>query len=197
MAITFQADLLRYAIAVLERLKIPYLVCGSFASGSFGEPRMTLDIDIVVQLTRETVDALCAEFPDPEFYVSLVAARDAVRTKKQFNVIHPDTGNKIDFMISGRDEWSQGQLQRRRLISLFPDLQGYTASPEDIVISKMRYYKEGRSEKHLRDCAGVLLIQGDMVDRDYIAHWCGYFELTDVWQQILRRLDTLNGQSTV
>ena len=55
MAITIQADLLRYVIGVLDRLQIPYLVCGSFASGSLGEPRMTLDIDIVVQLTRDSI----------------------------------------------------------------------------------------------------------------------------------------------
>ena len=100
MPITVQADVLRYTIGALERLQIPYLVCGSFASGSFGEPRMTLDIDIVVQLTRESVVALCAEFPDPEFYASLSAAQDSLRSKKQFNVIHPETGNKIDFMIA-------------------------------------------------------------------------------------------------
>ena len=78
MAITIQADVLRYVIGVLDRLQIPYLVCGSFASGSFGEPRMTLDIDIVVQLTRDSVVALCAEFSDPEFYVSLAAAQEAL-----------------------------------------------------------------------------------------------------------------------
>ena len=195
MAITIQADVLRYVIGVLDRLQIPYLVCGSFASGSFGEPRMTLDIDIVVQLTRDSVVALCAEFSDPEFYVSLAAAQDALRSKKQFNVIHPETGNKVDFMISGRDEWSRGQLERRRLVSLLPDLQGYTASPEDIIISKMRYYKEGGSEKHLRDCAGVLVVQGETIDRDYIAQWCAHFKLTEIWQQILQRVNASDGTS--
>lgn len=197
MAITVQADVLRYVIGILDRLQIPYLVCGSFASGSFGEPRMTLDIDIVVQLSGESVVALCAEFPDPEFYVSLAAARDAVRSKKQFNVIHPETGNKVDFMISGRDEWSRGQLERRRLVSLLPDLQGYTASPEDIIISKLRYYKEGGSEKHLRDCTGVLVVQGERIDRDYINHWSNCFGLTDAWQQILKRIEAVDGVTDV
>ena len=193
MAITTQADVLRYVIGVLDQLQIPYLVCGSFASGSFGEPRMTLDIDIIVQLTRDSVVTLCAEFSDPEFYVSLAAAQDALRSNKQFNVIHPETGNKVDFMIAGRDEWSRGQLERRRLVSLLPDLHGYTASPEDIIISKMRYYKEGGSEKHLRDCAGVLVVQRETIDRDYIVQWCEYFHLTEIWQQILKRVDEAYG----
>ncbi len=194
MPITVQADVLRYTIGVLERLQIPYLVCGSFASGSFGEPRLTLDIDIVVQLSRESVIELCSAFPDPEFYVSLAAAQDSLRSRKQFNVIHPETGNKIDFMIAGRDEWSRGQLERRRLMSLLPDLQGYTSSPEDIIISKMRYYNEGGSDKHIRDCGGVLMVQGESIDREYIVYWCQHFGLLGIWQAILKRVDGIKGE---
>ena len=61
MTISSQADVLRHTIDALERLQIPYLVCGSFASGTFGEPRMTLDIDIVVQLNADTSEKLCGE----------------------------------------------------------------------------------------------------------------------------------------
>ena len=194
MPILSQADVLRHTIQVLERLQIPYVVCGSFASGTLGEPRMTLDIDFVVQLTLENVDCLCSEFPDPDFYVSVAAARDAVRIRKQFNVIHPETGNKVDFMISGRDEWSRGQLERRRRVSLLPDLEGYTSSPEDIIISKMRYYKEGGSDKHLRDCAGVLAVQGELIERDYIVRWARHFELMPIWEAILRRIAEVYGK---
>ncbi len=193
MPILTQADVLRHTILALERLEIPYLVCGSFASGTLGEPRMTLDIDIVLQLTPENVDRLCAEFPDPDYYVSAAAARDAVRVRKQFNVIHPETGNKIDFMISGRDEWSRGQFGRRRRVGLLADLEGYTASPEDIIISKMRYYKEGGSDKHLRDCAGVLAVQRELIERDYIVRWATHFDLMPIWEAILKRMTEVYG----
>lgn len=119
MVINSQADLLRFTLAVLERLRIDYGVCGSTASGALGEPRMTLDLDIVVGLEESVTESLCAEIPEPEFYVSLPAATDAVRRRKQFHVIHPATGNKIDFIIAGRDEWSLSQLNRSRRV-MFP-----------------------------------------------------------------------------
>ncbi len=194
MPILTQADVLRHTILALEGLQIPYLVCGSVASGSLGEPRMTLDIDIVVQLTPDDVDRLCSLFPEPDFYVSVAAARDAVRVRRQFNVIHPETGNKVDFMISGRDEWSLAQLERRRRVGLLPDLEGFTASPEDIIISKMRYYKEGGSDKHLRDCAGVLAVQGELIERDYIVRWARHFDLMPIWEAILKRIAEVYGQ---
>jgi len=74
-----QVDLLTLAIEVLEKQGVTYMVVGSYASGSYGEPRMTQDIDIVVDLQPAQVDALCDAFPPPEFYVSGDAAREALR----------------------------------------------------------------------------------------------------------------------
>ena len=94
-----QVDLLRFLLLALERLKLPYAIVGSFASGVWGEPRMTLDIDVVVQLRREHAAAIVAAFPRGEFYVSRSAVDDAISRVGQFNVIHPTSGNKIDFMV--------------------------------------------------------------------------------------------------
>ena len=183
-----QTDLLRQTITVLEQLRIRYLICGSFASATFGEPRMTLDIDIVVQLTQSEGEGLCREFPAPDFYVSLAAAREAISGRRRFNVIHPETGNKVDFMVAGDDEWSQSQVDRAHRTELLPGVSGLVSSPEDVVISKMRYYQEGGSEKHLRDCAGVLTIQRERVDRSYIVRWAAHFGLLEIWEAILQRV---------
>ncbi|MGQ0633154.1 MAG: hypothetical protein ACT4QC_00975 [Planctomycetaceae bacterium] len=184
-----QADLVKYAIGVLEQLRIPYLIVGSLASGAYGEPRYTADIDIVVDLEAEKIEPLCDAFPTPEFYVSRDAALDAVRRRRQFNVIHTVSANKIDFMISRRDAWSQQQLARRRREQVFEGIEGFTASPEDIIISKMNYYREGGSEKHTRDITGMLKVSGDRIDREYIADWAGQLELTEIWTTILARLE--------
>ena len=188
MPLLTQGDVLRFTIGVLERLQIPYMVCGSIAAGALGNPRMTLDIDIVVQLAESRVDELCGAFPGPEFYVSSAAAREAIRYGKQFNVIHPTTGNKVDFMILGRDEWARTQLLRRCRVQLTPGLPGYSASPEDIIISKMKYHQEGGSEKHLVDSAGILAVQGARIDRGYIEHWVDHFGLTEIWDAIIQRV---------
>jgi len=90
-----QLDFLTYAVSALERIGIQYAVVGSFASTAWGEPRMTRDIDIVIGLRADQVDALCREFPEVEFYVSPIAAREAVSRGGQFNVIHPSSGTEL------------------------------------------------------------------------------------------------------
>src|SRR5437868_1368439 len=97
-----QPDLLKYALDVLDAQGVTYMLVGSLASGVFGEGRLTNDIDIVVDLRPQQVEPLCGAFPAPDFYVSVAAARDAVSRGGQFNVIHPASGNKIDFMIARR-----------------------------------------------------------------------------------------------
>ena len=183
-----QHELLRRVLEVLEAQGIAYMVVGSVASGVYGEPRMTRDIDIVVELRPNQVAKLCEAFPAPEYYVSDKAAREAVAAGGQFNVIHPASGNKIDFMIAGHDAWGRSQAGRRRRKQIFPDLAGYAAAPEDVIISKLLYYKEGGSEKHLRDIAGMMQISGDEIDAEYIAEWTRQLAVTEEWQAVLDRL---------
>jgi hypothetical protein len=182
-----QADLLKRAIAFLEAEKIPYLLAGSLASGVYGEPRLTHDIDIVVELAPAQIDSVCAAFPPPEFYLSRDAAADAVRTGRQFNVLHPASGNEIDFMISRGDPWARSQLSRRRRELLIPGCEGFTAAPEDVIIAKLLYYREGHSEKHIRDIVGMLDVSGDRIDREYLAHWVAQLGLSSEWQQVSRQ----------
>jgi hypothetical protein len=88
-----QDDVLRLTADRLEQLDIPYMLVGSLASGVYGEPRLTQDIDFVVSPSPAQLDALCAAFPDEDFYVSREAAHAAPRDGRQFNVLHPDSGN--------------------------------------------------------------------------------------------------------
>jgi len=183
-----QTDLLRLAVITLERLRIPYMLVGSYASSVWGEARFTQDIDILVDLRLDRVAELCAAFPVPEFYFSEQAARDAVRLRSQFNVIHPPSGNKIDFMLPRGDDWSLEQLGRYRTEQFEGGIAVQVASPEDVIVSKMIYYNEGGSEKHLRDCAGILRVQEGRIELDYIAKWAQRFRLIDVWNVILERV---------
>lgn len=182
-----QADLFRYVIGVLEKMGAPYIVVGSFASAVYGEPRMTLDIDIVVRLSPEHVESLCEAFSSEDYYISREAVLEALTTGTQFNVIHAESGNKIDFMIARTDAWGREQLDRRRRADFLPGLAAWVASPEDVIIGKMIYYREGGSDKHLRDAAGIMKMSGDERDTDYIEEWAGCLGLSDVWRAILDR----------
>ena len=183
-----QADLLRRVIGILEKLNIPYMVVGSVASSAYGEPRFTLDIDIVIEIRTDQVNAFCEAFPENEYYVSPEAAMDAVCRGSQFHVIHSSSGGKVDFMIAPKDMWGRTQFSRREMRAILPDQQGYVARPEDIILSKMRYYQEGGSEKHLRDITGMLKVSGQEIDRAYVARWAEQLGVTEIWQAILRRL---------
>lgn len=185
-----QPEILRYAIDVLDEQRVPYMLVGSLASSVYGDARLTNDIDLVVDLRVGQVDDLCRAFPAPEYYVSMKAASDAVVRGGQFNVIHPTSGNKIDFMVARRDAWGQTQLSRRRQEILLPGLRGYVAAPEDVIIAKMIYYKEGESEKHLRDIASMLRISSAEIDREYVTRWAKELGLTEIWQAILTRVDS-------
>ena len=188
-----QIEFLQLAVNVLNELGVSWMLVGSYATSAWGEARFTDDIDIVVDLSPDQVTPLCTAFAGDEFYVSEAAAREAVRLRKQFNVLHPASGNKIDFMIARRDEWGRLQMDRRQQGTIQSGLTVQIVSPEDAIISKMRYYYEGGSDKHLRDSAGVLAIQGARIDRDYIAKWSDHFGLVEIWHAILKRVSDVYG----
>ncbi|MCC7476260.1 MAG: hypothetical protein IT425_12765 [Pirellulales bacterium] len=185
-----QAELLKFTVQALERLGLPYALVGSFASGIWGETRFTQDIDILIELPLDLVSSLCASFPPNEFYVSEPAALDASRAFHQFNVIHPASGNKIDFMVARPGAWNQSQLTRRRIVQLFPDQPAAVAAPEDVILGKLLYYQEGGSEKHLRDIAGILLFSSALIDPEYLEARSKELGVDETWHSLLAKLES-------
>ncbi len=181
-------DLLRYAAELLDRLGLTFLVTGSTATIAYGEPRFTNDLDIVLDLPAGLVDQFCAGFPPDDFYLSREAVLDAVRTGFQFNVIHPAAGLKIDFILLSGSAFDASRRLRGRRLAVLADRTVPFASPEDVVLKKLLYFREGGSEKHLRDIAGVVRVQGAKLDYGYIAHWAAALGVADLWQQALDRL---------
>jgi len=183
-----QDDLLRFAVEALQSLGLRYLVTGSIATVLYGEPRFTNDIDLVVILSADRTEELCHLFPQPEFYISLDSVRQAVERKSQFNIIHPTSGLKLDVMVPAETSFNRSRFERARRIRLMPDLEVSFAAPEDVIIKKMEYYREGGSEKHLRDITGILKVSAAQVDRTYIADWAERLGLSDIWSALARRV---------
>lgn len=183
-----QHELLRYIVKSLESAGIRYLITGSMASMVYGEPRFTNDVDIVIQVHEGDIARLKGCFPENEFYFSEDAAKRALRETGQFNVIHPSTGFKIDFIIRKDEPFDDSRFSRIKRLKAAEDTVASFASPEDVIIKKMRYYKMGSSEKHLRDITGILKVSAGMVDYAYIENWSGRLDLVDVWQAILRKV---------
>ncbi|MDX1630856.1 MAG: hypothetical protein R3234_03290 [Thermoanaerobaculia bacterium] len=183
------SELLRRLVEVLESLDLPYFVTGSTATIFYGEPRFTADIDVVVRLTEEAVPDFAEAFEGSDFYLDVGSIHDALSRETQFNVIHPASGLKVDVMIPEESPFDQMRFERARRVRPDPEFEAMFATPEDVILMKMVYFREGGSEKHLRDIAGVVKISGDALDRSYLAEWARRLEVTEIWHSILVRLE--------
>jgi hypothetical protein len=181
-------ELLQKVVEVFERLQIPYLVTGAIASVAYGEPRLTNDIDIVAAMRAEHISGLLEALPSHDFYVSEEAMTDAIQHQGQFNIIHPSSGLKVDVIMREDSDFDRSRFSRIRRIQPAESYEANFASPEDVVIKKMEYYKEGGSEKHLRDITGILKVTGNAVDRNYISDWARRLNLVEIWDAIQDRL---------
>ena len=173
---------------IFDKLRISYFVTGSVASMAYGEPRLTNDIDIVAEIGKKHIPKLLEAFPEEEFYISKEMIEEAISREGQFNIIHPSSGLKIDIIIKKGTPFDKSRFERIRRIKPAESYQANFSSPEDVIIKKMEFYKEGASEKHLRDITGILKISGDEIDKKYISYWANLLGLTEIWEAILKRL---------
>ena len=179
-------ELLRLVAATLDGLGIVHFVTGSTATITYGEPRFTNDIDIAVRLDVTESEALCEAFPSPDFTVSTESAARAVRDHSSFNLIHPASGLKVDFMVTDDSPFNVSRFERATRLDIGAGPSVCFATPEDVILKKLEYYREGGSEKHMRDIAGVLRVSAANIDVDYIAGWVARLRLAEEWNLALR-----------
>lgn len=175
-----------YVIKVLERLGIPYMVVGGFAAIFYGEPRLTIDVDIVVDMKPEHIGPFVAAFPIPDYYVSEEGIRDSLQRRYPFNVIQPVTGAKVDVVPLPRDPFTRAAFERRQRLEY--DQAGNTATfitPEDIILAKLITFQETGSDKHLRDARGVLVTQWGRLDLEAIRRGARAAGVLDQFEEIL------------
>jgi hypothetical protein len=179
-------ELLRAVAHAFDKLQLRYVVVGSMASILYGEPRFTNDIDVVAELRPEHVSGFCAEFPAPDYYLSQLAVETAVRQQRQFNLIHPASGLKVDVIVADGSAFAASELSRGVPIVLHDAQREIVfATPEDVILKKLEYYKLGGSEKHLRDIAGIIRVSGDRLDRAYTEDWAKRLSVSEYWQRCL------------
>ncbi|MGH7242400.1 MAG: hypothetical protein ACREJD_03160 [Phycisphaerales bacterium] len=163
----------------IESLGLEYFVVGSTASIFFGEPRLTQDVDVVIELPAWKVQDVVAQFPAPDYYASEIAAREAVSVGGMFNITHVASGYKADLVVFQGEHFDECQLSRKRRVAISGAQQVWMASPEDVILKKLVFYKQGQSDKHLRDIAGMIRVLGwsdkplsgePGIDRAYLEH---------------------------
>ncbi len=183
-----QYELLLFVVDCFEKLKIPYFVTGAIASIAYGEPRLTNDIDIVVDMHLTHIDAFKSFFPENEFYLDVGSMMKAINHRSQFNIIHPQSGLKVDVIITKKDDFDQSRFARIKKLGVSESKSADFASPEDVIIKKLVYFKEGRSEKHLRDIASMLKISSELIDRAYISFWSKKLSISEIWEDLQKKI---------
>ena len=162
---------------LLDAAGIPYMLTGSFASGFHGAPRASQDVDIVIAPSLGSLERLLMLLPDDRYYVSREAALQAYGAESLFNVVDLATAWKIDLIVRKSRPFSRTEFERRVIARLGgEDL--YVATAEDVLIAKLEWAKLSESERQLEDAAGILRMQGEALDFDYIDRWGDALGLT-------------------
>ena len=180
---TAQAELLASIADRLDAAGIPHMVVGSVAGSFHGEPRTTIDVDIVIDPTPASLGQFVDSLPASEYYVSDTAAIEAFERRTSFNVIHVATGGKVDLLVRRERPFSRVEFDRRVTVPLF-GRPTPIATAEDTILAKLEWAKAGESERQLRDVARIVAVSGDSLDLAYLHRWISELELEEVWARI-------------
>ena len=172
----------------LEALRVRYAIGGSFASAVHGVMRATMDVDLVADLQAEQIDPLVERLGEA-FYADAEMMRDAVRQRSSFNLIHLESAFKVDVFVAGPRDLDRAQLARRQLYPLSADAERrvYVTSAEDTVLAKLERYRLGgeASGRQWRDALGVLRMQGERLDHDYLQRMAAGLGIADLLSRAL------------
>ena len=178
------SDELEVLKMVAERLNgagIPYMITGSIPVSYYAIPRMTRDIDIVIELEEKDVEKIYSLFSG-DFYVDKESIQKAVREKGIFNIIHGTLIVKIDFIIRKEDAYRKEEF-RRRLKTRIEEAEVFLTTPEDLILSKLYWSKDSRSEMQISDVKNLLQSVKDL-DKEYMKRWADYLGISEFYLEV-------------
>jgi len=184
-----ELDLIKVFTARLNAVDIGYFVTGAVACVIYGEPRLTHDIDLVLELRQPDASKIVEVFPIDEFYcppIEVIQLESNRPFRGHFNLIHHETGFKADVYTTGQDELHRWAMQKRKKY----DFEGepiWLAPIEYVILRKLQYFREGGSDKHLRDIAGMLLISPHLIDFEILQERILHYDLMEDWEKARKR----------
>jgi hypothetical protein len=179
-----EPNLFKIFTSKLSELNVPYMVTGSVASIVYGEPRVTHDIDIVLTLSLSKIDEFIKLFPEDQFYcppVEVVKNEVLRDARGHCNVLHHDTGFKADIYFAGNEEFQHWALENVKIID-FSDAKLPLAPVEYVIVKKLEFYREGKSQKHLSDIKSMLDNSAESIDFDLLKTFITKFNLKEEWE---------------
>jgi len=181
-----EGDLFLVFVREFDALGLTYMLTGSVASTLYGEPRVTHDVDVVLDLSPRLLRQFAASFPLARFYCppEEVLRQEVLRRQRgHFNLIAQDTGFKADVYLANEDPLHAAALAVRRRI-VVDGVGVWVAPPEYVIVRKLEFYREGRSEKHLRDIRAMLRVSGELIDLGRLTAWVDRLGLQSEWSLV-------------
>lgn len=178
----------RLVADVLEKLGVRYAVCGSLASSAHGMVRTTMDADLIADLRPEHV-LMLVELLKDAFYIDDEMIHSSIQHRRSFNIIHLESMFKVDIFIPKQRLFDRNQLARRKETQVGEEqVSLFFLSPEDIVLAKLEWYRMGGnvSDQQWRDILGVLIIQGDQLDQQYMQQMADQMDTADLLERALQ-----------
>ncbi|NJK87634.1 MAG: hypothetical protein HC906_18330 [Bacteroidales bacterium] len=160
---------LREVVSLLDNGKLPYLISGSLAYNFYAVPRATRDIDVIIEMGEKDIDFFIFNLKN-KYYFNKSAIEDAVHRKNMFNIIHFESGYKLDIILLSDDLFEKNKFSRKVKIQYENDLFLWIITAEDLIISKLRWIQQLESNLHKNDIKQLLLYPG--LNMDYIYKWC-------------------------
>jgi uncharacterized nucleotidyltransferase DUF6036 len=176
-----ELEVLKDVCARLEKAHIEYMLTGSMAMNYYAQPRMTRDIDIVVELEMSDAANLVSSF-EPDYYVPQDALHSALRERGMFNILHLDSVMKVDLIVRKQAPYRQTEFARRVKVEL-PGFAAWLVSREDLILSKLAWAREGESELQMRDVRNLLSGECDLA---YLRQWAPALHVTEILEGRLR-----------
>lgn len=177
-----QLSVLRLVTGRLDAVGLSYMITGSIAGGHYGQPRMTRDIDVVVEMEPADSSRLVNALGD-DFATDEASLRTAIAGRGMFNLIHRVAIVKVDFVVRKNTPYRLEEFRRRRQVQI-DGHPLWMVTPEDLVLSKLVWAKDSRSELQLRDVRSVMRMQRAVLDRGYLAHWAAELSVLDLLREM-------------
>ena len=181
-----EPDLFQIFVNRLNGISIRYMVTGAVASIMYGEPRLTHDTDLVIELQKEDAEKIVEVFPLGEFYCppsEIIKLEIGRPFHGHFNLIHHESGFKADVYLSGRDDLHCWAMSQRKRIDM-GDYYIWFAPPEYVIVRKLQYFREGGSEKHLKDIDGMIALSSDKIDFSMLNEKVQAYGLRQEWEKV-------------
>lgn len=172
-------ETLRDFIAKMNELGLEYMVTGSYAMSAYGEIRMTKDIDVVIELSSASARAFFELFVE-NYYVSEESIRRAIERRSMFNLVNNEHGGKIDCIIQKDTDFARTCFARRYKVSV-AGMDYWNTTKEDLIVSKLLWANDSRSEMQVRDIANMT---ASGYDAGYVGRWVAQLDLIDIWAEV-------------